>query len=61
MVDLAKELASKWPGIKFDTTEIIRNEDGFTYEVSVFLNDIDPGNVQVQLYADGIDEPSPQK
>ncbi|MDE3181875.1 MAG: alpha-glucan family phosphorylase [Bacteroidota bacterium] len=56
IVDLTKELASKWAGIKFDKTEIIRNEKGFTYEVSVFLNNIDPGNVQVQLYADGIDE-----
>ncbi len=60
IVDITKDLSVKWPAIKFGSTEIISKENGFGYKVPVFLNQIDPENVEVQLYADGIKDEPPE-
>ena len=53
ILGITKELSAKWPGIRFGKPEITSKEKGFVYEVPVFLNGIDPENVEVQLFADG--------
>ena len=60
IVDLTKELSDKWPGIKFGKTEIMGKANGFEYKVQVSLNGIDPENVKVQFYADGIKDEPPE-
>ena len=59
IVEIIKDLSDKWSGIKFGKTEISGRANGFKYKVQLSLNRIDPENVEVQLYADGIlDEPA---
>lgn len=59
IVEITKCLSSKWAGIKFGNTDVTEKAKGFGFKVPVFLNGIDPGNVEVQLYADGLkDEPA---
>jgi starch phosphorylase len=59
IVEITNCLSSKWAGIKFGNTELTAKAKGFGFKVPVFLNGIDPRNVEVQLYADGIkDEPA---
>ena len=59
IVSFTENLSSKWAGIKFRKTEVERQQDGFVYKAIIFLNDIDPENIQVQLYADGQTENDP--
>lgn len=59
IVNIANDISAKWSGIRFGQPEITSKENGFGYKVPVFLNQIDPENVEVQLYADGTkDEPA---
>lgn len=60
IINTTKNLASKWQGIEFGKTEISHNEYGFSYQLPVFLNGIDPAKVAVQLYADGMNGNPPE-
>lgn len=59
ILDITEELTGKWQGIEFGKTQITKKENGFAYKVPVFLNDIDPENVEVQIYAGSINENKP--
>lgn len=48
-------LAQHWPAIRFGNVQSRRDERAFYFEVQVYLDDLDPEEVRVELYA----EPSP--
>ena len=49
-------LDQQWSAVKFGAMRIATARDQHTVEVEVFLGDIDPDAVRVELYADGSDE-----
>jgi len=54
LVNWQLTLEQKWTGIRFGEIRIETNEQHHIYEAEVYLNDIDPDAVRVELYADGI-------
>jgi starch phosphorylase len=53
MVDWQHAVDSKWDSVRFGDLRVETNADRHVFEVEIFLNDLDPKAVRVELYADG--------
>jgi starch phosphorylase len=53
------ELAKHWPALRFGTTSVEQQGERYLFHVHVFLDDIDPDAVKVELYADSQKEEAP--
>ena len=49
-----RTLESKWPALRFGEVRIETRGDQHVFEAQVYLNDLDPNMVRVELYANGI-------
>ena len=47
-----KNIQRHWEEIHWGNYKITRNENGFSYEIQIYLGDLLPDSVQVQLYAE---------
>ena len=54
MVDWRHSLDQKWGTLHFGDVKVETRHEQHVFEVLVFLNDLDPKAVQVELYADGV-------
>jgi starch phosphorylase len=54
LVNWQHTLEQKWTAMRFGGIKIETNEQQHLFEVEVYLNEIDPNEVRVELYADGI-------
>jgi starch phosphorylase len=54
VVDWQKSLEQKWAGLHFGEVKVATQGEQHVFEVGVFLPDLDPKSVRVELYADGI-------
>ncbi len=54
-------LDRQWAGLRFGEVTIQSNAQQHTYEVQVFLDEIAPDTVRLELYADGHDDDGPVK
>ena len=59
MIDWQHTLDQKWDSLRFGDLWVKTNADLHVFEVEVFLNDLDPNAVRVELYADGINGSDP--
>jgi starch phosphorylase len=59
MIDWQHTLDQKWDSLRFGDLRVKTNADLHVFEVEVFLNDLDPNAVCVELYADGINGGDP--
>jgi starch phosphorylase len=59
MIRWNHELKQKWASLHFGDVKIVTSREGHTFEVQVYLNDLDPNSVRVELYADGIKNGDP--
>jgi starch phosphorylase len=59
IVDWQHSLEQKWATLRFGEMKVETRGDQYVFEVQVYLNDLDPNVVRVELYADGIDGSSP--
>jgi starch phosphorylase len=48
-----KELARYWPRVRFGSLTTEQHNDHYVFQVQVYLNELDPEAVRVELYADG--------
>ena len=53
-------LEQKWATLRFGEVKIVTANDLHVFEVHVYLNDLDPAAVQVELYANGINNGAPE-
>ena len=53
VVDWRHEVEGKWGSLRFGDLRVETNADHHAFEVEIFLNDLDPDAVRVELYADG--------
>ena len=60
-VDWQHVLEQKWPTLRFGEVKAETRGEQHVFEVQVFLNDLDPNAVQVELYADGVNGGAPVK
>ncbi len=59
MVDWQHALEGKWESLCFGDLRVATNADHHVFEVEIFLNDIDPKAMRVELYAEGINGGDP--
>ncbi|MBI4774427.1 MAG: alpha-glucan family phosphorylase [Deltaproteobacteria bacterium] len=52
-------LETHWQQLRFGNLEVHEQEGQYTFKVPVYLGELDPGAVQVQIYADSHDEEEP--
>ena len=53
MVDWLHTMEKQWPALRLGETKVETNAGQHAFEVQVYLNDLDPNAVRVELYADG--------
>jgi starch phosphorylase len=54
-----EDLKQKWDAIRFGDVKVETYAEQLNFEVQVFLNDLDPDVVQVELFADSISGETP--
>ena len=53
------ELAKLWPALRFGPATVEQQGEQYLFHVQVFLHDLDPDAVRVELYADGQKDEGP--
>jgi starch phosphorylase len=59
VVDWQHAVNQKWDSLRFGDLRVETNADHHVFEVEIFLNDLDPNALRVELYADGINGGDP--
>jgi glycogen phosphorylase len=59
IVDWRRALEKAWPALRFGAMKVETNAEQHLFQVQVYLNDLDPNAVRVELYADGVDGEAP--
>lgn len=59
IVDWQHTLDEKWASLRFGEADVETGGTQYVYEVHVYLDDLDPNAVRVELYADGVNGGSP--
>ena len=59
MVNWQHSLEQKWAKLRFGELKVETKGNNHLYEVQVYLDDLDPNAVRVELYADGVTGGSP--
>jgi len=54
MVDWQHSLEQKWAALRFGDVRVETKGEQHVFDVQVYLNDLDPNLVRVELYADGV-------
>jgi len=61
MVNWLHDLTREWGNLRFGEATIAANGDQHLFEVQVYLNGLDPDEVRVELYAEGVNGNSPER
>ncbi len=61
IIDWHRLLEQKWNGLYLGKVIVQKKDNQYEYRVQVYLNDLDPNTVHVELYADGINGTEPSK
>jgi glycogen phosphorylase len=59
MVDWRHTLEQKWGALRFGEMKVEVDGGQQLFEIQVYLADLDPGTVRVELYADGVGDDAP--
>jgi glycogen phosphorylase len=55
------QLAKRWPGLRFGSATVEQSDGQHLFQVQVFLDDLDPAAVSVELYAEGQNGNAPSR
>lgn len=61
IMEMKQELRNKWGQIHFGETQIESIENGYHFQVELWLNEINPDDVLVEIYANGMNGETPEK
>jgi starch phosphorylase len=61
MVKWLHDLAREWGNLRFGEATIATNGEQHIFEAQVYLNGLDPDEVRVELYAEGLNGSSPER
>ena len=59
MVDWQNALEKEWSALRFGAAKVETSAGQHVFEVEVYLNELDPAAVRLELYADGVDGAGP--
>ncbi len=61
VVNCRRALEQQWAGIRFGEVTVETEGQQHVFEVQVYLNDLDPKAVRIELYADGVNGDDPHR
>ena len=61
VVNWRHALARKWTALRFGDVKLETDGEQHVFELQVYLDDLDPEAVRVELYADGVDGTAPER
>jgi starch phosphorylase len=61
LVDWRHNLDQKWASLRFGELKVEGKGGEHVFNIQVYLNDIDPKSVRVELYADGVNGGNPDR
>jgi glycogen phosphorylase len=61
IVDWRHNLEKQWPSLRFGEVKLETKDQKHFFEVQVYLNELDPKAVRVELYADGVNGGNPER
>jgi starch phosphorylase len=61
MVNWRRALDQKWTALRFGEMRVETNGEQHVFEVQVYLDDLDPEAVRVELYANGVNGATPER
>ena len=61
MVNWRNDLYQKWSALRFGEMKIVTEGEEHIFEVQVYLDDLDPNAVRVELYANGVNDNPPER
>src|SRR5450759_3495204 len=59
VVEWQHAMRQAWPALRFGEMKVETNGDGHVFEIQVYLGDLDPSAVRIELYADGVNGDGP--
>ena len=59
MIHWRRSLEKKWNSLYFGEMQVVADGGQYLFEIQVYLNDLDPKTVRVELYADGVGDGDP--
>jgi len=59
VVDWRHSLEEKWATLHFGEVKVETRGEQHVFDVQIYLNDLDPDAVRVELYADGVNDAAP--
>ena len=54
MIDWKHHLDGQWATLRFGDLKVITKDNQHQHEVQLYLNDLAPSEIRVELYADGV-------
>ena len=54
ILDWRHALEQKWPALRFGKVKVASDDKQHRFEALVFLNDLDPNSIKVELFANGV-------
>jgi len=61
MVNWRHELEQKWTALRFGEVKVETDAEQHVFEVQMYLDNLDPEAVRVELYANGVDGSAPER
>jgi starch phosphorylase len=61
MVEWQHAMQQAWPALRFGEMRVEANGGQHVFEVQVYLHDLDPNAVRIELYADGVNGDGPAR
>ena len=61
MVDWRRGLEQKWASLRFGEVKLETDGKRHAFEIQVYLDDLDPEAVRIELYANGVEGSAPEK
>src|ERR1019366_440330 len=59
MIDWQHAVEKEWTALRFGEMKVETSREQHVFEVQVYLNDLDPNAVRVEIYADGVNGDGP--
>ena len=61
LVDWQHAIEQKWPALRFGEVKFTSDEGQHVFEAQLYLDELDPEAVRVELYADGVETGEPER
>jgi starch phosphorylase len=61
MINWRHALEQNWAALRFGEVQVVSDKEQHAFEVAVYLGNLDPNIIRVELYADGVNGGDPER